>query len=267
MHPVCCGCNREVSKENAKNILNDDLTIESSDYVDIAGLTIGSKIMKLHDGVELLTGYKVTKAEDSAILCMTCYQKVESFMIFRMQLLASFEKLPKRSDSKNISKSVPDSQPLQCFERRENIMTILDNYKLLEPKITVDDDAADDNNASLELNNSLNDESETNDSLGSNKLPNDQENNNLNDSDNSNEIQDVNNSKEVFAKVQDNDIESEVDLYSGEDDEVLELDIPNIKSDIIDSESSFESETEVCDYEPIGKKIKNYNALSPAVLF
>ncbi|KAK2583144.1 hypothetical protein KPH14_009168 [Odynerus spinipes] len=279
MHPTCCGCHREISNENAKNILNDDLVIGSSDYVDIAGPIVSMKIIKLRDVVELLTGYKVSKNENCAVLCMTCCQKIESFIIFRMQLLASFEKLSKYNDSGNMSKPISDPESLQCFKHQKNSTTmdqcanvitneIPDNYKLLEPKVTVDDDViVDDKDVPLELITSLNDESETNDSFGSNKLPNDQENNNLNDSDNSNEMQDVNDSKEIFSKVQDNDIESEVDVYSGEDEEVLELDIQCKKDDIIDAESETESETEICDYGPIGKKMKNYNALSSVVLF
>lgn len=276
MHLVCCGCRREVSSENAKNILNDNLVIRFSDNFDINQPILGTKTIKLHDGVESLTGHKVSKAQDSKALCTACCEKMESFMIFRMQLLASFNELSILNDSGNISKSATASEHLESFEdQNDNKSTdkiadyneISDNYKLIEPKVTVDDIDTHDNNIPIELNNSLNDESETNDSLGSNKLLNEQENNNFNDTENSNELQDIDETEKVFLEVQDNDIESEVDVYSGKDDEVLELDIQCRKDNIVDITNSSDSETEVCDYEPIGKKIKSYNALSPAVLF
>ncbi|XP_043682612.1 superoxide-generating NADPH oxidase heavy chain subunit C-like [Vespula pensylvanica] len=278
MDSVCCGCQGIVSNENAKNILNDDLLIESSDYID-AGSIVCKKIIKLYDGIELLTGYKVPKDLNSAVLCASCCQKIESFTVFRMQLLDTFEKRTNYNNSENISKSISNLESLQCLEHQKNslimdkitdviVNKIPNNYRLLEPKITVDDGIdVIDNSIPLELNNSLSDESETNDSLGSNKLSNDQENNNLNDSDYSNEVPDINHSKVAFSKIQDNDIESEVDIYSGEYDEVLELDVQCKNDDITDSENFSESEAEIYDYEPIGKKIKNYNALSSALLF
>ncbi|KAL2731082.1 serine/threonine-protein kinase pakA-like [Vespula squamosa] len=278
MDSICYGCQRVVSNENAKNILNDDLLIESSDYVD-AGSIVCKKIIKLYDGIELLTGYKVPKDLNSAVLCTTCCQKIESFTVFRMQLLDTFEKRASYSNSENISKPISNLESLQCLEHQKNnlvvdkitdviVNKIPNNYRLLEPKITVDDGVnVIDNSISLELNNSLSDESETNDSLGSNKLSNDQENNNLNDSDYSNEVPDINHSKVVFSKIQYNDIESEVDIYAGEYDEVLELDVQCKNDDITDLANFSESEAEIYDYEPIGKKIKNYNALSPALLF
>lgn len=223
--------------------------------------------------------FKVPKDLSSAVLCATCCQKIESFTVFRMQLLDTFEKRTNYSNSENISKSISNLESLQCLEHQKNslimdkitdviVNKIPNNYRLLEPKITVDDGIdVIDNSIPLELNNSLSDESETNDSLGSNKLSNDQENNNLNDSDYSNEVPDINHSKVAFSKIQDNDIESEVDIYSGEYDEVLELDVQCKNDDITDSENFSESEAEIYDYEPIGKKIKNYNALSSALLF
>ncbi|XP_047365509.1 uncharacterized protein LOC124955307 isoform X1 [Vespa velutina] len=275
---VCCGCHGVVSNENAKNILNDDLSIEPSDYID-AGPIVSKKIIKLYDGIELLTGYKIPKDLNSAVLCSTCCQKIESFTVFRMQLLDTFEKRANYNNPENVSKSISDSGSIRRLEDQRNssivdkigdviVNKIPNNYRLSEPKVTVDDGInVIDNSIPLELNNSLSDESETNDSLGSNRLSNDHENNNLNDLDYSNEVTDINHSKVIFSKVQDNDIESEVDIYSGEYDEVLELDVQCKNDDITDLASISESEAEIYDYEPIGKRIKNYNALSPALLF
>ncbi|KAK2583142.1 hypothetical protein KPH14_009166 [Odynerus spinipes] len=253
MHLVCCGCHSEVSDVDAKNILNDDLVIGSPDCVDTTGSIIGTKIIKLRDVVELLTGYKVSKDENCAILCMTCCQKIESFIIFRMQLLTSFKKLSKYNDSRNMSKSIPDPKSSECFKHKKdstvmdqhtNVISneVSDNYKLLESNVMVVN--ADHNNVPLMLNNSLNYESETNYISRSNKLLNDQKNKNLNDSDNLNKIQGINDSKEVFSKVQEKNIESEVDVHSGKNDEVLKLDTQHTK-DNIDAANSSESETEV----------------------
>lgn len=46
----------------------------------------------------------------------------------------------------------------------------------------------------------------------------------------------------------DEDIESEIDVCSGEDDEVLELDVQNNRDEIYEIESSGESDIQVCDY-------------------
>lgn len=191
----------------------------------------------------------------------------------------TFEKRANLSNSKDIPKSITNLESIRCLEHQRNglivdkitrviVDKIPNNYRLLEPKVTVDDGInAIDNGIPLELNNSLSDESETNDSLGSNKLPNDQDSNNLNDLDCSNEVPDINHSKVVFSKVRDNDMESEVDVYSGEYDEVLELDVQRKSDDMTDLASFSESEAEIYDYEPIGKKIKNYDAPLPALLF
>lgn len=87
-----------------------------------------------------------------------------------------------------------------------------------------------------------------------------------NDSESS-ESSDIDVSQQSISKLQENDIESEIDVCSGEADEVLELDVQCRQNEAINISSSSESEIEVCDYEPSGKKIKHYNTLSPTILF
>lgn len=64
----------------------------------------------------------------------------------------------------------------------------------------------------------------------------------------------------------DHEIESEIDVVSGEEDDILELDIEKAKNETVEINSSSESDIEVCDYEPACKKI-NYSALSPSIEF
>lgn len=54
------------------------------------------------------------------------------------------------------------------------------------------------------------------------------------------------------------DIESDIDVCSGEDDEILELDVHREKNETIQLDTSSESDIDVCDYEPTGKRMKNY---------
>lgn len=108
-------------------------------------------------------------------------------------------------------------------------------------------------------------EDETNNSINC-RLQNDQENNNLDDSDNSADSTVVTRAGEVDVKQPDHDIESEIDVCSGEDDDVLELDVQKIKNETVEINSSSESDIEVCDYEPTGKR-GNYNTLSPPIRY
>lgn len=68
-------------------------------------------------------------------------------------------------------------------------------------------------------------------------------------------------------KIINNDIESDIDVCSGDDDEILELDINNAQNEITEVEESSGSDIDVCDYEPSGKRTKNYNTLSQPVQF
>ncbi|XP_046745793.1 uncharacterized protein LOC124411020 [Diprion similis] len=52
------------------------------------------------------------------------------------------------------------------------------------------------------------------------------------------------------ANVAERDEESEIDVCSGDDDEVLELDFQSRKDEIYEIDSSEESDVQVCDYEP-----------------
>lgn len=111
-----------------------------------------------------------------------------------------------------------------------------------------------------------NDEIDTNDSVNCSRLQNDQDNNNLNESDSSSENIDVQRCEDSPPRVQESDIESEIDVCSGDDDEILEMQEQR-KENILEVQSSSESEIEVCDYEPTGKRIKNLNTLSQPLPF
>lgn len=97
------------------------------------------------------------------------------------------------------------------------------------------------------------------------KFQNDQENNNCKDSDNEDNL--LNSNDEKFKKKNiDYDIESEIDVCSGEEDDVLELDVQKSNGETVEINSSSESDIEVCDYEPTGKR-GNYNTYTPPIRF
>ena len=182
------------------------------------------------------------------------FNEQSSFNPFKLRLDSQIEK-----DQKTVKNSEYD---LTADE-------ILDCPKLPGRKLASEDVLnVDENSTTLDSNDVRNEEEETNDSTNCSRLQNDQDNNNLNDSDssNSNDNIDVQNYDESPVRVQENDIESEIDVCSGDDDEILEVEDESRKNNIIEQSSS-ESEIEICDYEPTGKRIKNVNALSPLVPF
>lgn len=73
--------------------------------------------------------------------------------------------------------------------------------------------------------------------------------------------------EEILSRKVDIDLESDIDVCSGEDDEVLELDFKDCKQEVTEISSTSDSDVEVCDYEPSGKRMKSYNTLPPAIQF
>lgn len=254
MQEVCHGCRKNVSQSERRDILAEDRSIEIYEKPESPKSSNDSKHITLSNAIELITGANIDKTTERFVnLCTACFEKVESYVNFRAQLLASFGKSTTvdQTTESPFDRAVP--LPL------ENSPSTTDT----EDEINVDED-----NGSLELNliSSSTDEADANDSIRDAKLRNDQENNNLYDSEISNDSADLAMPKAVFPKIQENDIELEIDVCSGEDDEVLELDSQCKTSNPVELESSSESDLEVCDYEPIGKRIKNYNSLSCMLL-
>ena len=175
--------------------------------------------------------------------------------------------LKQKSLESQAEKPKPQDAPKNSdFEFLED--EISDCPKLPEKKsISEDLINVDENSTSLDVDLVQNDEEDTTDSINCSRLQNDQENNNLNETDSSNDNTDVQNCEGSPSRVQDTDIESEIDVCSGDDDEVLEMQDQGRKVNVSEAQSSSESDIEVCDYEPTGKRIKNLNAFSQPVPF
>lgn len=221
-------------------------------------------------------------------LCEVCFQNVEAYINFRFQLLKSrdillcsvYEDAKAEANNKSIEaenlmllntpiskvgiNDIPQKTPeINLFQSEYFASpllpkTVVNNSltkTMSEDLINVDDDST-----SLDVN----EDEETNDSINC-RLQNDQENNNLNDSDNSVDNAEVTNIQDTEIKQVDHDIESEIDVCSGEDDDVLELDVQKIRNETVEINSSSESDIEVCDYEPTGKR-GNYT-LSPPIRY
>lgn len=90
----------------------------------------------------------------------------------------------------------------------------------------------------------------------------DQTNNNIHETDNSTfNVAPSSGKNDVNLKISEPNKESEIDVCSLEEDEVLELDVPKKRNEIVEIvSSSSESDIEVCDYEPPCKR-KTYNIL------
>ncbi|XP_001600077.1 uncharacterized protein LOC100117019 [Nasonia vitripennis] len=284
---LCRGCRRPLLDENSgRNIFDDDSVIKS---FDSDGSYNKKWCMKLSAGIELITGQKVTKEEKLPHkLCEVCFQNVEAYINFRFQLLKSKDvflcsvyedakvEANKSIEAENLMllntpiSKVGINDVLQ--KTPENILFQSEFFASpLLPKTVVNNSLpktmseenlinVDDDSTSLDVN-----EDETNDSINC-RLQNDQENNNLDDSDNSADNAVVTHLEATDIKPLDHDIESEIDVCSGEDDDVLELDVQKIKNETVEIHSSSESDIEVCDYEPTGKR-GNYNTLSPPIRY
>ncbi|XP_058797420.1 putative uncharacterized protein DDB_G0285495 isoform X2 [Phymastichus coffea] len=286
---ICRSCRRSLDETNENNIFQKEILIKS---IDLQSINNKKWSMKVSSAIELITGQKVLQEMKlPRKLCQVCLQNVEAFVNFRIQLIRSEEILLQLgySDSKETidnkcreTQNVPPLHPsisvsnvnniIEKSENNDNLtknessnrLSILKPNDERTPKSVPEDLInVDDSSVSLDINSHDYDKG-TNAFLIS-KLENDQENNNHNDSDNSANNPEHRN-EDIAIKQIDHDIESEIDVCSGEDDEVLELDVQKQRNETVEINSSSESDIEVCDYEPVGKKA-NYNTFSPPVRY
>lgn len=250
MHATCCICFKQISNHSCRDIFDETLLIsprENNMYEKSV------ECIKLRDAIELIIGYKVSKI-DNATLCEACFQNVESYIKFRSQLVGSLETLYNKCNGQvattNLS-AVPENVDTSQ-------VTITFNE---EPKTSIKEDI-NVNNISSSFHHLSNNENESSDFSSSPKPLNDQGNDNRNDSDSSNDNSSINISQEYLPKIQ--DMESEIDVCSGKDDEILEFDVQYNKD--ISASSSSESDAEECDYEPATKRMKHYTACSSVIL-
>ncbi|XP_011497288.1 PREDICTED: uncharacterized protein LOC105361733 [Ceratosolen solmsi marchali] len=233
---VCRGCRRPLFNENnGRNIFDDSSLIKSFDCYDSY---YNKWYMKLSCGIELITGQKEIKEEKlPQRLCQVCFQNVESYINFRFELLRSKDIFLSSYEDIEV---INDTKPVDV----KNVL--LNN---LIPKVNMNDTIkklpevhlyqTEFNNSSmlsnLKIINFMSDA----------ELKNDYENNNLNHSNTSTKITNI---PEINFQQSDYDIESEIDVCSGEDDDVFVLDIQKLKNETVDISSSSESDIEVCDY-------------------
>lgn len=252
---VCCGCRKVLTySDNRKNIFCDDLSISNRGH---------ELHLKVHSAVELLTGNKISKADGLPTnVCAGCFDQLGLFMNFRMQFINSLSVLL----NTDVDESGPnDKLPNDSGIELNHCKSSTGEFKSPETKSN-DSISINENNTLPDVSNIQN-ESDTNDSLISIKGSNIQDNGKLNDSESSVESVGDCRLNETRFKYQQNDLESDIDVCSGDEDEVLELDIQIRHNEMVEIESSSESDIEVCDYEPNGKRLRNYNALSPPIPF
>lgn len=240
-----CICCKELTNDNYKDIFDEKLLIRSQ------GNNVGNneeldKCMILRDAIELITGYMILKKDD-AVLCETCFQKVESYIKFRSQLVILFE----RSNNIQVSDiNLPSLKIMKVTENNASKTQISDTEsEVFKEVINVCE-----NNILTKCNDLSNSESEINDSVDySNVLPNFQIF--ADNSDSTDDFDDNSNIEISPSKIQKSDIESDVNVCSGEDNNgILELAIQCKHNDPINS-SLTESEEDY-DYGPNVKKSK-----------
>ncbi|XP_076381102.1 uncharacterized protein LOC117222693 isoform X1 [Megalopta genalis] len=254
---VCCGCFESILVDERKNIFDDNLWISIHQYTENFKETNESmKQMKLSDCIELITGRKIVRMNQKLVdLCPKCFQNVQSYINFRTRLLLSLCSEKDENKSTNLIQSEKDSCLLGNTTTNDN--KLLKEETLAECAVNIVESdiplySIIDNNNSIDNINELGNEQE-------NKASNDLENSRINFG--------TSISWHIDLKHQDTDIESEIDVCSGEDEEVLELDDQKRTINIIEIDTSSESDIEVCDYEPIGKRFKKYQVFSPHLLF
>ncbi|XP_033220191.1 uncharacterized protein LOC117174884 [Belonocnema kinseyi] len=278
MSAVCCVCQQKLSSENnKKNIFKDDLIIRNESE-KAEGINYEERAMKLYSGIELITHQKIFETCGSPVyLCDPCFKKLEGFLNFREQVLSSFGIIFNGQSSFNLLKEKSlESQPGKSKLEDSQKTTIELDYleeeisdspklpdRISAPEVLIN---VDESSISVDVDFVESEEIDTNNSLNCSRLQNDQDNNNLNESDSSSDHIEVQRCEDSPLRVQESDIESEIDVCSGDDDEILEMQAQR-KENILEVETSSESEIEVCDYEPTGKRIKDLNSLSQALPF
>ncbi|XP_051157494.1 serine/threonine-protein kinase pakA-like [Leptopilina boulardi] len=272
MAATCCVCRRHLSKEiDKKNIFKNSLVIKSNLDKTEEKCTSSEK-MRLYSAIELIIGRKLSKSKGSQFnICDQCYRKLEDLINFRAQMLISFGTTFQEQNSclsmqeiiSNSKREKPEEYSKDNylnFNETSNCPKQTDNQLVSDDLINVDE-----NSDSIDFTTIYNYNENKNDLKNSSKLKTDQRNNNLNDSDSSNDNIDVLNCVDSPTRILKNDIESDIDVCSGEDDEILEIEATKRNVILKESENSSDSEIEVCDYEPIGKRTRNFSAVHSSI--
>ncbi|XP_011264691.2 uncharacterized protein LOC105256473 [Camponotus floridanus] len=240
-----CICCKQLSNDNYKNIFDEKLLIKTQG--NVRNNEEFDKCMILRDAIELITGYTILKIDD-AVLCETCFQKVESYIKFRSELVASFERC---TNIQVPDINLPSSKNMKITENKTSKTQISDAGSEVFREVT----NVCENNILTKCSDLSNSESEVNDSLYySNVLPNFQTFAD-NTSDSTDDFDDNSNIEISRSKIPKSDIESDVNVCSGEDNNgILELAIQCKHNDPINI-SLTESEEDY-DYGPNVKKFK-----------
>lgn len=206
MSNTYCGCCKQLSNGNRKDIFDENLLIKSQGNNAIEEF---DKCMTLRKAIELITGYAISKV-NNAVLCEICFEKVECYIKFRSQLVTLFE----RSNNTQVSNiNLPNSTSMKVTEtlNTQTIDTGSETLKGITNENNVLTNSGDSSSSGSEINDS---------SSYCNELPNFQ-------SDISDSTSDFDNTSSIdtsYPKIEKSDIESDVNVCSGEDtDDVLEL--------------------------------------------
>lgn len=237
MSNTYCVCCKQLSNDNHKDIFDENLLIKSQENNANEEF---DKRMILRKAIELITGYAISKV-NNAVLCEICFEKVECYIKFRSQLVTSFE----RSNNTQVSNINLSNSTSTKVTETLNTQTTDTGLEVLKEVTIV-------NNILINFDDSSSSGSEINDSSSyRNELP-----NFLFDISDSTSDFDNNSSVDTrYPKIEKSDIESDVNVCSGEDsDDVLELADHSKHNDTISS-SLTESEDDY-DYGPTVKKFK-----------
>lgn len=213
-------------------------------------------------------------------LCDVCFQSVEAYVNFRCHLLKTRDPFVSKYKKTAPGTSFSAESNKSAFKPVSKIKTnsLVEKHKVADllpnnsedSKISNNSSAktssedlinVDEDSMSFDINIDVNEEKKTNNSL-INGLQNDKKNNNseINSSTFSSVHSSTKNDLPIIAPEPTK--ESEIDVCSVEDDEVLELDVPKKRNEIVEIfSSSSESDIEVCDYEPPCKR-KTYSILT-----
>lgn len=207
----------------------------SNSGVDIFGDNASSNLTKeinIRKGIELITGLAVSTTDGlPGRLCAECNAKLEGFLAFRAQLLKSlrvFLSPDYNSECSNRPSEARRRVNAPIDQGVTNRSTVL---PVAPPLSNAEIDSDDASGSELHRGGKI-------------ELLQRRENKTVleyNGNRSSGESDKIN--------VCDEDVESEIDVCSGDDDEVLELDVQSRKDEIYEIESSGESDIQVCDYE------------------
>ncbi|KMQ92605.1 hypothetical protein RF55_7383 [Lasius niger] len=241
MSDTYCVCCKQLSNDDHRDIFDEKLLIKSRENNANEEF---DKCMILREAIELITGYAISKIND-AVLCEICFEKIECYIKFRSQLVTLFG----RSNNTQVSDTnLPSSKSMKITETLNTQATDIGSE--------IFKGTTNENNILTNSNDLSSSGSEINDSsYYSNVLPNFQPVAD-NISDVSLEFDDNSSVDTSRPKIQKSDIESDVNVCSGEDsDGVLELAIQCEHDNDAINTSLTESEEDY-DYGPTVKKLK-----------